>query len=84
MDSATNNGYEGGWQFLPSTYASVGGRVIDSSGRRLVYSHWRFNGIPWHWASLDSPREQLYRVWLVYLRDGNSWAEWGTRGLCRV
>lgn len=29
-----------------------------------------------------SPREQLYRAYLVYRRDGNSWREWGTAGRC--
>lgn len=27
-------------------------------------------------AASWSPREQLYRAWLVWLRDGRSWAEW--------
>ena len=31
---------------------------------------------------LAAPREQLYRAYLVWLRDGRSWVEWGTRGLC--
>jgi hypothetical protein len=31
---------------------------------------------------LASPREQLYRAWLVYRRDGNSWREWGTARAC--
>lgn len=67
---ATDNGYEGGLQFLASTYASVGGRVI-------------YHGqAPWHWASLDPPREQLYRAWLVWSRDHGSWREWGTAGAC--
>ncbi len=30
----------------------------------------------------QSPREQLYRAWLVYLRDGHSWHEWGTAKAC--
>lgn len=29
-----------------------------------------------------SPREQLYRAWLVWKRDGGSWREWGTAGDC--
>lgn len=33
-------------------------------------------------ASQQPPREQLYRAWLVYLRDGHSWREWGTAGMC--
>lgn len=31
---------------------------------------------------LASPREQLYRAWLVYRRDGGSWREWGTARAC--
>lgn len=66
LNAATGNGYEGGWQFLRSTWQSVGGPV-DSRG---------------HWASTASPREQLYRVWLLWTRDGQSWREWGTAGRC--
>lgn len=42
-------------------------------------------------ASQASPREQLYRAWLVWRRDGvvngvrvapGSWREWGTAGVC--
>ncbi len=33
-------------------------------------------------ASQWPPREQLYRAWLVYLRDGHSWREWGTASMC--
>jgi len=33
---------------------------------------------------LASPREQLYRAWLVYRRDNNSWREWGTAPACGV
>ena len=29
-----------------------------------------------------SPREQLRRAYYVWVRDGHSWREWGTRGLC--
>jgi hypothetical protein len=57
----TGNGYFGAYQFLLSTWRSVGGR-----------------GYP-HQAS---PAEQTYRAWLVWRRDGGSWREWGTRGLC--
>lgn len=76
--------YEGGMQFLASTYATVGGRVRDRAGRLLRYdrrSH-TFNGVPYHWASLDSPREQLYRAWLLWKHDRGSWHEWGTAGVC--
>lgn len=63
---ATGNGYEGGMQFLRSTWQSAGG-TVDRNG---------------HWASTASIREQLYRAWIVYTRDGNSWREWGTHRAC--
>jgi resuscitation-promoting factor RpfA len=57
----TGNGYYGAYQFLWSTYRSVGGR---------------------HRPDLDVPREQSYRAWRVWRRDGESWREWGTAGVC--
>lgn len=68
MDAATGNGYEGGWQFLKSTWVSVGGHVYPDG----------------HWASEAPPLEQLHRVRLVYLRDSNSFREWGTARLCNL
>jgi hypothetical protein len=53
--------YYGGFQFLVSTWESVGGRGLPSSA---------------------SPREQLYRAWLVWKRDRGSWREWGSAGEC--
>lgn len=67
-DDETGNGYSGGMQFLPSTWASVGGL-----GR----------------PSQATPREQLYRAYLVWDRDlgkphdgRGSWREWGTARAC--
>lgn len=65
FNAATGNGYEGGFQFLRSTWLSVGGPTFG-----------------WHWASMASPKEQLYRAWLVWRRDGGSWSEWGTARAC--
>ena len=65
-NAATGNGFEGGMQFLLSTWVSVGG-TVDSNGR---------------WASVVPVREQLYRAWLVWKRDGHSWREWGTAQAC--
>lgn len=59
--SATGNGYYGAYQFLLSTWQSVGGRGLPSSA---------------------SPGEQTYRAFLVWRRDGGSWREWGTAGMC--
>lgn len=71
MNAATGNGYEGGFQFLLSTWQSVGGPVRkDAKGRVTA------------WASVASPREQLYRTWLLWKRDGYSFREWGTAGRC--
>ncbi len=74
LNAATGNGYEGGWQFLKSTWTSVGGHVNPKTG---------------HWASEASPREQLYRAYLVWDRDAGkphdgrgSWREWGTARAC--
>ncbi len=68
----TGNGYFGGAQFMRSTWLSVGGPyepAFDHPGdRRFPFQ--------------ASPREQLYRMWLVWQRDGRSWREWGTRGAC--
>lgn len=35
-----------------------------------------------HWASRAPIREQLFRAWLVWKRDGGSWREWGTARSC--
>lgn len=68
----TGNSYFGGLQFLPSTWQSVGGpydQAFDHPGdRRFPFG--------------KTPREQLYRMWLVYVRDGHSFHEWGTAGMC--
>jgi hypothetical protein len=68
----TGNSYFGGFQFLRSTWYSVGGpydAAFDHPGDR-------------RYPFRRSPREQLYRTWLVYLRDGHSFREWGTARAC--
>ena len=72
LNDNTGNSYFGGWQFLESTWLSVGGpweTAFDHPG-------------DYRYPFIASAREQLYRVWLVYLRDGDSFREWGTRGYC--
>lgn len=64
-NAATGNGYEGGMQFLESTWHRAGGRSYGS-----------------HWASVVSPREQLYRAWVIWRSHGGSWSEWGTARAC--
>lgn len=60
-NAATGNGYEGGLQFLRSTWVRAGG-AVDKYG---------------HWASVVSPREQLYRAWIIWRSHHGSWSEWG-------
>lgn len=68
-DAATGNGYEGGLQFLRSTWERAGGSA-DAHG---------------HWASVATPREQLYRAWIIWRSHGGSWSEWGDmRPACRL
>lgn len=67
----TGNSYFGGAQFLSSTWYSVHGPY------EAAFDH---PGDP-RYPFAASPREQLYRMWLVYRRDGN-WSEWGTAGMC--
>lgn len=68
----TGNTYFGGLQFLIGTWESVGGRYFEA------FSHPGDRRYPF----TARPREQLYRMWLVYLRDGHSFHEWGTAGMC--
>lgn len=60
------------WAGNPSPY---------SGGMQFLRSTWQNAGglgDAWQW----SPREQLYRAFVVWRRDGGSWSEWGTRGAC--
>jgi hypothetical protein len=59
-NAATGNGYEGGLQFLLSTWLRAGGVTVGG-----------------HWASIVSPREQLYRTRIIWNANGGSFAEWG-------
>jgi hypothetical protein len=60
------------WRGQPSVYA--GGMQF----RQSTWTSAGGRGEPWQ----ASPREQLYRAWLVYRRDGGSWREWGTASVC--
>jgi hypothetical protein len=68
----TGNSYFGGWQFLRSTWESVGGPY------EIAFDH---PGDP-SYPFTAPAREQLFRAWLVWNRDGGSWREWGTAGAC--
>lgn len=60
------------WRGDPSPY--FGGLQMLVSTWQSVGGH----GLPSDWP----PREQLYRAFLVWRRDGGSWSEWGTAGAC--
>jgi len=62
----TGNGYAGGMQFELGTWNSVAGRPARSLRD----------------VARAPIREQLRRAYLVWLRDGRSWREWGTARAC--
>jgi hypothetical protein len=50
-------------------------------GMQFLVSTWRRAGgigLP----SSASPREQLYRAWIIWRANGGSWREWGTAAVC--
>jgi resuscitation-promoting factor RpfA len=63
----TGNGYFGGMQFSAGTWLRVGGRPDPA------FTH---PGM----AFAASPKEQLYRAWLLWKRDGGTWRSWGAVG----
>jgi len=65
--------HEGAWN------ANTGNGYFG--GMQFTLYTWRSVGGP-SMPHLVSPREQLYRAWLVWRRDGRSWHEWGTAGMC--
>jgi hypothetical protein len=52
------------------------------------YGGFQFLLSTWHRAGgsgyphLQSPREQLYRAWIIVRSHGGSWVEWGTASRC--
>jgi resuscitation-promoting factor RpfA len=50
-------------------------------GFQFLLSTWRRAGGVGR-PDLQPVHEQLYRAWVVYRRDGNSWREWGTARAC--
>ena len=54
-----------------------------ANGFQFMYGTWlSAGGSPSTWITA-SPREQLYRAWIVWKRDGYSWREWpNTSRMC--
>jgi hypothetical protein len=60
------------WAGRPSPYAG---------GLQFMQHTWETaggRGEPWQW----SVREQVYRAFVRWHADGDSWSEWGTAGAC--
>ncbi|MEI8051966.1 MAG: transglycosylase family protein [Actinomycetes bacterium] len=55
----------------------------QSGGLQFSHYTWRSVGGRGE-AWMASRREQIYRAWVVYLRDGRSWREWTTAPLCHL
>jgi len=73
--------HEGSWRSI----GYVHGRATYAGGFQFMLATWRAAGGTA--STLDdiagsSPREQVYRAWLTYRRDGDSWREWGTARAC--
>ena len=66
----TGNGYFGGMQFAAQTWKGVGGKANPA------FKHPGDARYPFTVAK----REQLYRAWLVWKRDGGTWRSWGAVG----
>lgn len=70
----TGNSYFGGLQFLESTWKRAGG------ADHPAFHHPGERRYPFD----VSPREQLYRMWIVWRQDGQSFHEWGTASACHL
>ena len=66
----TGNGYFGGMQFAPQTWKRVHGAADPA------FAHPGDAAFPF----TASPKEQLQRAWLLWLKDGRSWRSWGGPG----
>jgi hypothetical protein len=56
---------------------------VSRGGMQIVWSTWASvggRGDPADW----SVREQVYRAYLIWFRDGGSWREWTTAGTCHL
>ena len=77
------HGHEGAWNSI----GYVNGVATYGGGMQFMLSTWQSvggSGSSLADITVQSPREQLYRAWLVWQRDGGSWSEWGTRGMCSL
>ncbi len=75
--------HEGAWNAIghSGTYDRHGHEYLYYGGMQFLASTWASVGGSGS-AAKATPREQLYRAWRVYRRDGSSWREWGTARAC--
>lgn len=72
---------EGAWNAI----GYVNGRATYGGGMQFLLSTWWSvggGGSSLSEIAASSPREQLYRSWLLWRRSGRSWSAWGTAGMC--
>lgn len=61
----------------------AGNRSPYAGGLQFMESTWLRaggRGEPWQW----SPREQVYRAYVIWRSHHGSWSEWGTRASCHL
>ncbi len=65
--------HEGAWNANTGNGYYGGFQFLLSTARRAGFSVR---------PDLATPREQLYRAYLIWKWDGGSWREWGTARIC--
>jgi Transglycosylase-like domain len=73
--------HEGAW----TAVGYVNGVPTYGGGMQMLPSTWARAGggsLSVYDIAKRSPREQLYRAWIIYVLDGRSWREWGTARAC--
>jgi hypothetical protein len=80
-DAVCIHSHEGAWDSI----GYVRGVPTYAGGMQFLVSTWRAaGGRETSLAAIAAApiREQLYRAWITWRRDGGSWREWGTAGRC--
>lgn len=73
--------HEGAWNAI----GYRNGRATYGGGMQFLPGTWQRAGgreRDVYAIARTSPREQLYRAYVIYLSDGHSWREWGTANAC--
>ena len=73
--------HEGAWNAV----GYVNGRATYGGGMQFLLSTWHRAGgtaSSVYDIARQTPREQLYRAWIIVRSHGGSWSEWGTASRC--